>query len=185
MSKIIFRYGAMGASKSAHLLTTGHNFEERNFKVTYAKPIIDTRSGEFITTRAGIAPKKCLLIPENGDLTDFFSHLESKSVLIIDECQFLSEQDIDQLNVLSIGKDLYVICYGLRTDSESYLFGGSRRLIELADAIEEIKSCCSQCYRKATMNLHLGAKSAVVLIGDAGYLPVCRECYYKMRKEAK
>lgn len=185
MSKIIFRYGAMGASKSAHLLTTGHNFEERNFKVTYAKPIIDTRSGEFITTRAGIAPKKCLLIPEDSNLSDFFSHLEPKSVLIIDESQFLSEQDINQLNILSIEKDLYVICYGLRTDSESYLFGGSRRLIELADAIEEIKSCCSQCYRKATMNLHLGTKSAVVLIGDTGYLPVCRECYYRMRNEAK
>lgn len=68
----------MGASKSAHLLTTGHNFEERNFKVTYAKPIIDTRSGEFITTRAGIAPKKCLLIPEDGNLSEFFFSSRTK-----------------------------------------------------------------------------------------------------------
>lgn len=181
MSKIIFRYGAMGASKSAHLLTTGHNFEERGFNVTYAKPIIDTRSGALIATRAGIKPKACLLIPENADLIDYFDSLENKAVLIIDECQFLSKSDVDQLNLLSIQKDLYIICYGLRTDSEGLLFSGSKRLLELADAIEEIKSCCSQCYRKATMNLYTKGKSEVVLIGDSGYLPVCRECYYKMK----
>lgn len=183
MSKIIFRYGAMGSSKSAHLLTTGHNFEERSISVTYAKPIVDTRSGATITTRAGIAPKGCLLIPENVDLTVFFSSIDEKSVLIIDECQFMSPAGVDELNLLSIEKDLLVVCYGLRTDSESRLFEGAKRLLEIADVIEEIKSCCSRCYRKATMNLYLGVKSDVVFIGDSDYLPLCRECYFKAKGE--
>ncbi|MBB4035823.1 thymidine kinase [Dysgonomonas hofstadii] len=179
MSKIIFRYGAMGSSKSAHLLMTGYNLEERGKTVIYTKSSIDTRDGEYITTRAGIPPKKCITIPENSDLSDLFSYLGQQSVIMIDECQFLSENDIDQLNKLCMQKDLVIICYGLRTDSNGNLFAGSKRLFEIADVIEEIKSCCSRCARKATMNLYLGEKKDVVLIGDSGYLPVCRECYFK------
>lgn len=179
MGKIIFRYGAMGSSKSAHLLMTGYNFEERGKTVVYAKSSIDTRDGEYITTRSGIPPKKSLTIPENSNLLALFSDLCHQSVIMIDECQFLSEDDINQLNKLSILKDLVIICYGLRTDSDSNLFLGSKRLFEIADVIEEIKSCCSRCARKATMNLYLGAKKDVVLIGDSGYLPICRECYFK------
>ena len=179
MSKIIFRYGAMGSSKSAHLLMTGYNLEERGKTVIYAKSSIDTRDGEYITTRAGIPPKESVTIPENSNLIDLFSYLESQSVIMIDECQFLSDNDIDQLNALAMRNDLVIICYGLRTDSDSNLFSGSKRLFEVADVIEEIKSCCSKCARKATMNLYLGEKKNVVLIGDSGYLPVCRECYYK------
>lgn len=177
MSKIIFRYGAMGSSKSAHLLMTGYNLEERGKTVIYAKSSIDTRDGEYIITRAGISPKKCITIPEKSNLLELFNDIHNESVIMIDECQFLSERDIDQLNELSILKDLVVICYGLRTDSNSNLFLGSKRLFEIADVIEEIKSCCSRCVRKATMNLYLGEKKDVVLIGDSGYLPVCRECY--------
>jgi thymidine kinase len=179
MGKIIFRYGAMGSSKSAYLLMTGYNFEERGKTVVYAKSSIDTRDGEYITTRSGIPPKKSLTIPENSNLSILFGHLQNQSVIMIDECQFLSENDINQLNKLSIEKDLVIVCYGLRTDSDSNLFLGSKRLFEIADVIEEIKSCCSRCARKATMNLYLGAKKDVVLIGDAGYLPICRECYFR------
>lgn len=181
MSKIIFRYGAMGSSKSAHLLMTGYNFEERGKTVIYAKPSIDTRDGDFIVTRAGIPQKKCLLIPENSNLLDLFKNIQQQSVIMIDECQFLSEEEIDQLNRLSIIKDLVIVCYGLRTASNGNLFLGSKRLFEIADVIEEIKSCCSRCSRKATMNLYLGEKKDVVLIGDSGYLPVCRECYFKQQ----
>ncbi|MDH6309601.1 thymidine kinase [Dysgonomonas sp. PFB1-18] len=179
MSKIIFRYGAMGSSKSAHLLMTGYNLKERGKTVVYAKSSIDTRDGDFITTRAGIPPKKCITIPENSNLLEMFGYLDNQSVIMIDECQFLSEEDIDQLNKLCMQKDLVLICYGLRTDSNGNLFLGSKRLFEVADVIEEIKSCCSRCARKATMNLYLGEKKDVVLIGDSGYLPVCRECYFK------
>lgn len=179
MGKIIFRYGAMGSSKSAHLLMTGYNLEERGKTVIYAKSSIDTRDGEYITTRAGIPPKKSITIPENSNLLDLFGSLHNQSVIMIDECQFLSENDINLLNKLSISKDLVVICYGLRTDSDSNLFLGSKRLFEIADVIEEIKSCCSRCARKATMNLYLGEKKDVVLIGDSGYLPICRECYFR------
>jgi len=179
MSKIIFRYGAMGSSKSAHLLMTGYNFEERGKSVIYAKSGIDTRDGEYIVTRAGVPPKKCIIMPEGSNLLDLFDFLDNQSVIMIDECQFLTEDNIDQLNKLSMLKDLVIVCYGLRTDSNSHLFFGSKRLFEIADVIEEIKSCCSRCARKATMNLYLGEKNDVVLIGDSGYLPVCRECYFK------
>lgn len=179
MSKIIFRYGAMGSSKSAHLLMTGYNLKERGKTVIYTKSSIDTRDGEYITTRAGIPPKKCVIIPENADMFDLFGDMPRQSIIMIDECQFLSEEDINHLNQLSMQKDLVVICYGLRTDSNGNLFAGSKRLFEIADVIEEIKSCCSRCARKATMNLYLGEKNDVVLIGDSGYLPVCRECYFK------
>lgn len=179
MSKIIFRYGAMGSSKSAHLLMTGYNLKERGKTVIYAKSSIDTRDGNYITTRAGIPPKECITIPEKGDLLALFNDLDRQSIIMIDECQFLSEGDIDQLNKLAMAKDLVIICYGLRTDSNGNLFLGSKRLFEIADVIEEIKSCCSKCARKATMNLYLGEKTDVVLIGDSGYLPVCRECYFK------
>jgi len=179
MSKIIFRYGAMGSSKSAHLLMTGYNLKERGKTVIYAKSSIDTRDGDYITTRSGIPSKECITIPENSNLLDLFGDLQNQSVIMIDECQFLSEDDIDQLNKLCMLKDLVLICYGLRTDSNGNLFLGSKRLFEIADVIEEIKSCCSRCARKATMNLYLGEKIDVVLIGDSGYLPVCRECYFK------
>lgn len=179
MSKIIFRYGAMGASKSAHLLMTGYNFRERGKAVVYAKSSIDTRDGEYIKTRSGIPPQKCITIPDSSNVFELFADISQQSVLIIDECQFLTEEDVNQLNMLSVSKDLLVVCYGLRTDSNGNLFKGSKRLFEIADVIEEIKSCCSKCERKATMNLYLGSKNDVVLIGDAGYLPVCRECYFK------
>lgn len=179
MSKIIFRYGAMGSSKSAHLLMTGYNLKERGKTVIYAKSSIDTRDGNYITTRSGIPPKECITIPENSDILALFKNLDRQSIIMIDECQFLSEDDIDQLNKLCMAKDLVIICYGLRTDSNGNLFPGSKRLFEITDVIEEIKSCCSRCARKATMNLYLGEKKDVVLIGDSGYLPVCRECYFK------
>lgn len=182
MGKIIFRYGAMGSSKSAHLLMTGYNFEERGKNVVYAKSSIDTRDGQVIRTRAGIQPKECTIIPEDSNVLELFSDLPNQSVIMIDECQFFSEDDIDQLNKLTISKDLLIVCYGLRTDSNGNLFAGSKRLFEISDVIEEIKSGCSRCSRKATMNLYLGEKNDVVLIGDSGYLPVCRECYFKHNK---
>lgn len=183
MGKIIFRYGAMGASKSAHLLMTGYNLKERGKIVVYAKSSIDTRDGEFIKTRSGIPPQKSITIPENSNILELFNNISDQAVLMIDECQFLTEEDVNKLSKLSIEKDLFIICYGLRTDSNGNLFNGTKRLFELADVLEEIKSCCSKCERKATMNLYLGNKKDVVLIGDSGYLPVCRECYFKSTQE--
>lgn len=192
--KLYFRYGTMGSAKTAILLTTAYNFEERHLSFECMKPIIDTReSDNVIYSRIGIK-RKCRWIYQDTNLYDFAKEIfaEAGQIIdwfLIDEVQFLSAGQIDQLARIVDDFGSNVICFGLRTDFKSNLFEGSRRLFEIADTIEEIKSTCN-CGRKTIINARIDANGDFVEEGDQveiggndRYVAVCRKCWRNKRVE--
>jgi thymidine kinase len=190
MAKLYFRYGTVGSAKTLNLLAVAHNYRQQNKRVLLLKPEIDTRFGkDIIKTRAGLEAKADILVPPTGpiDILD----LNDVVCILVDEAQFLSVEAIDQLHGATHActyppynrKGVPVICYGLRTDFRRQLFPASQRLMELADTIEEIKTICAFCLRKAVFNLKLcdGQPTmdgpAIELGCEEKYLPVCAACY--------
>lgn len=188
MAKLYFRYGTMGSAKTLNLLAVAHNYEQQGKQVIRLKPAMDTRFGKpMIKSRAGLQAEADFLVDDNTD----FSLLElgDISCILVDEVQFLSAKVIETLRILTIDKNVPVICYGLRTDFRGNLFTGSKRLMELADSIEEIKSTCFYCNRKAVMNLRYidnkpVVEGPVVFLGDEKYHPACYPCYRKQLQSA-
>ena len=160
IGKLYFRYGTMGSAKTAMLLTTAYNFEERGVAYICLKPVTDTRDARnVIRSRIGIE-RECSWIYNSTDLYDLVSHLVDgggtrPGWLLVDEAQFLTARQVDQLAHAVDEYGVNVICYGLRTDFRTHLFEGSRRLFEIADTIDEIKSTCD-CGRKTIVNARLG-----------------------------
>lgn len=192
--KLYFRYGTMGSAKTAILLATAYNFEERKLSFVCLKPVIDTReSDNVIKSRIGIE-RKCEWIYNDTNLYQLAVDLYENSGAIVDwylvdEAQFLSEAQVDQLARIVDDFGSNVICYGLRTDFKSRLFEGSRRLFELADSIDEIKSTCN-CGRKTIINARIDANgdfvedgAQVEIGGDDRYVAVCRKCWRNKRIE--
>ena len=133
MAKLYFKYGAMGSSKTATALITKYNYEERGMRVWLIKPAADRRDGEFtLRSRIGLTAQ-CEAIGPECDLREQYAAHGRADVIIVDECQFLTGQQIDQLRELVDRENLPVLCFGLRTDFQTKLFPGSRRLFELAD----------------------------------------------------
>lgn len=183
MAKLYFRYGTVGSAKTMNLLAVAHNYRHQNKKVLLLKPKIDTRFGhDVIKSRSGLIMEADLLIDD--DTTLDMETLKGYHCLLVDEVQFLSAPMIDQLRDISREMNIPVICYGLRTDFRTNLFEGSQRLFELCDAIEEVKTTCSYCNKKAIFNLKLlngkptleGPK--VELGADEKYIPTCSGCYH-------
>ncbi len=192
--KLYFRYGTMGSAKTALLLTSAYNFEERGMKYVCMKPIIDTRDKKnVIKSRIGIE-RECRWIYHDTDLYQLAQELfeESMSVIdwfLIDESQFLTAEQVDQLARIVDDYGSNVVCYGLRTDFKSNMFEGSRRLFEIADTIDEIKSTCT-CGRKTIINARIDANgdfvedgAQVEIGGDDRYIAVCRKCWRNKRIE--
>ena len=136
MAKLYFRHGTVGSAKTLNLLAVAHNYRQQGKNVFLIKPALDTRFGqEIIKSRAGLEMSADILVyPETNLLENSF---EGISCLLVDEAQFLSATVIEQLRVITLKKDIPVICYGLRTDFRARLFEGSLRLMELADSIED------------------------------------------------
>lgn len=170
IGKLYFRYGTMGSAKTAMLLTTAYNFEERGMEYLCLKPIIDNReSDNVIRSRIGIE-RKCLWIYPDSDLYElakkiFEETLVVKDWILIDEAQFLTTAQVDQLARVVDDYGSNVVCYGLRTDFQTHLFEGSKRLFEIADTIDEIKSTCS-CGRKTIVNARIDKEGNIVTDGD-------------------
>ncbi len=192
--KLYFRYGTMGSAKTALLLTTAYNFEERGMRYICMKPVIDTRDKKnVIRSRIGIE-RECQWIMADTDLYMTAIELCEKAGcliewFLIDEAQFLSAEQVDQLARLVDEYGINVICYGLRTDFQTHMFEGSRRLFEIADTIDEIKSTCS-CGRKTIVNARLGSDGSIVqegaqveIGGDEKYIAICRNCWRNKRIE--
>jgi Thymidine kinase len=186
--KLYFRYGTMGSAKTALLLTTAYNFEERGLNYVCMKPIVDTRDAvNVIRSRIGIE-RECRWIYHDTDLyrlaTELFAEKESLiDWFLIDEAQFLTEAQVDQLARIVDDFGCNVVCYGLRTDFQSHLFEGSKRLFEIADTIDEIKSTCT-CGRKTIINARIDRNGdfldqgeQVEIGGDDRYIAVCRKCW--------
>ena len=148
MAKLYFRYGTMGSAKTMNLLAVAHNYQQQDKNVLLIKPKLDSRFGvELIRSRAGIEKSADILVEADSVLD--VSQFEGLHCILVDEAQFLSTSLIEQLRHVTIDMNIPVICYGLRTDFTGHLFEGSKRLLELCDTIEEVKTTCNFCNRKA------------------------------------
>ncbi len=193
MAKLYFKYGAMGSSKTAQALITKYNYEENDMRVWLIKPSADTRDGvALLRSRIGLEAQVEVMSPE-ADIYQRFQQTQAGNcdAVIVDECQFLTPEQIDQLRAIVNDYNIPVMCFGLRTDFQTKLFPGSRRLMELADAIEEIKTMCD-CGSKATVNAridgsgHIVTEGAqVVLGGNDSYIAMCHRCYIRGIREHK
>ena len=173
MSKLYFRYGAMGASKTANALMVAHNYYEKNMKCIVFKPSIDTRSHkDMIESRIGLKQPCVTLYTEDGVLQTLINHTIGNPLnldcIIVDEAQFLTREQVVELSEMVDNYGIPVICYGLRADFKGELFPGSQALLEFADTIEEIKTVC-WCGRKAIMNARI-VDGKVVYTGDQVYI---------------
>lgn len=191
MAKLYFKYGAMGSSKTAQALITKYNYEENDLKVWLIKPSADQRDGDgILKSRIGLqSPVE--MIPPETDLYALFEKTQKGHchVIIADECQFLTPEQIDELRSIVNDFDIPVICFGLRTDFRTRLFPGSLRLMEVADTIQEIKTICD-CGAKATVNARIDSDGCivtegaqVVLGGNDSYIAMCHKCYIQGIRE--
>lgn len=190
MSKLYFRFGAMGCSKTAQALITKFNYEERGMKVLLMKPSTDNRDGATILkSRIGLTAEAVTVAPEVNVFDLYAEKYSTCNVVIVDECQFLTPTQVDELAQIVIDYDIPVLCFGLSTDFLTNLFPGSKRLFEIAQSISEIKSVCT-CGSKATVNarfddngnvVYSGAQ--VVLGGNDRYMAMCRKCWLQRKKE--
>lgn len=193
MAKLYFKYGAMGSSKTAQALITKYNYEENNLNVWLIKPSADVRDGaDILKSRIGLASPVHVIAPAT-DIYQLFVDTKKDAchVIIVDECQFLTPEQIDQLRYIVNDFNIPVMCFGLRTDFQTKLFPGSRRLMEVADTIQEIKTICD-CGAKATVNAridgngHIVTEGAqVVLGGNDSYIAMCHKCYINGIREGK
>lgn len=196
--KLRFIYGSMASGKSLKLLSTAYNLEEKNIQIMVLKPSLDTRDGEgIIRSRAGLE-RKCVKIDKDVNLykaikaykNALASQFEILRWVIIDEAQFLTEEQVDQLSDAVDFLDVDVMCFGLRTDFQSHLFEGSKRLFEIADEIEEIKSTCECGERKTSINARFDESGEIVtegsqveIGGNERYKAICRKCWKNKIRE--
>lgn len=182
MAKLYFRYGAMGSAKTMNLLAVAHNYEQQGKRVILIKPSIDDRFGaDMIRSRTGLERKADICVAADTQIP--LDTLAGVSCILVDECQFLSEYVVHQLRNITVDLDIPVICYGLRTNFKTRLFEGAKRLMEVADAIEEVKTTCAFCNRKAVFNIKLRHGNActtgteIELGAEDLYQPTCCRCF--------
>ncbi len=185
----------MGSAKTALLLTTAYNFEERGMGYMCMKPVIDTRDQKnVIRSRIGIE-RECAWIYPDTDLFQMVRRIMASADnpkpewILVDEAQFLTARQVDELARVVDELAVNVMCYGLRTDFKTNLFEGSRRLFEIADTIDEIKSTCN-CGRKTIVNARIDSRGEIItegeqveIGGNERYIAVCRNCWRHRRIE--
>ena len=177
----------MNSSKSANLLMIKYNYEEQGFRVTLLKPSLDDREGySVIKSRIGIEAQ-CSMVNPGSSIYNFYDK-NATDVLMIDEAQFLTEKQVDELYKISF--DIPVICFGLLTDFSQHLFEGSKRLLELSESIHEIKTVC-QCGARANYNGRFDSEGnlitsgeQIVIGGNERYKALCKKCYERLKNKA-
>lgn len=186
MAKLYFKYGAMGSSKTAQALITKFNYEEKGMRVLLLKPAVDTRDGAaLVKSRIGLLSEALVFNREENlfDIIRYNDIARCPNAVIIDEAQFLTRKQVEQLRTATDKENISVLCFGLRTDFRIRLFEGSKALFELADSISEIKSVCS-CGNKASVNARIDKEGKIITDGeqvDIGgnekYVSMCYKCY--------
>ena len=195
MTKLFFRYGAMNSGKSTAMLQVAHNYEERGQQVLLIKPAKDTKGDDQIVSRLGVARQADLVLLPNQDLCATLHALNQAlseqqdplpqrlACLLIDEAQFLTPEQVDQALAIAVLDDIPVVAFGIRTDFRTRAFPGSRRLMEVAHSLQEMKTIC-RCGKKAIFNARLGDAGIiregeqVVIDGDhVRYEALCGRCY--------
>ncbi len=193
MAKLYYRYGAMNSGKSTALMQVAHNYEERGMRVLILKPSIDTKAGAKLLSRLGVCRQVDELITPEMDILEVVrQHAADEppvACVLADESQFFTPAQAEQLFLVTVELNIPVICYGLRTDFSLKGFPGSTRLLELAHAIEEMKTICT-CGRKATCNARKvsgefvfeGDQVAIDQQNEVEYQSLCPQCYFAERR---
>ena len=194
MAKLYYRYGAMNSGKSTALMQVAFNYEERGMRVFILKPSIDTKGGECLLSRLGVSRPVDKAVTPDMDVFELVKQEAARgdkplACVLTDESQFFTPQQAEQLFMVTVKLNIPVIAYGLRTDFSMQGFPGSTRLLELAHAIEEMKTICT-CGRKATCNCRRvngefvfeGEQVAIDLENDVQYVSMCPQCYFKARR---
>lgn len=192
MGKLYFMYGVMGSSKTAQALMCKFNHEQKGFKVFLFKPTVDVRTRvdgkAVVSSRIGLKAEAIEFDKNENffDLQKKYNIFDKKDIIIIDECQFLTKDQVDQIKDISV--ETPVLCYGLLTNYKTELFEGSKRLVEIADSLKEIKCVC-RCGRKATVNVRfvngkiMTDGDEIMIGGDETYESMCYTCYTKKLKQ--
>ena len=192
MAKLYFRYGAMNSGKSTAMLQAAYNYEERGHSVVLAKPAIDQKGDMGILSRVGITRRSDFVIAEESDVYGLFQHEREEIIrktgadvkcFMVDEAQFLTEAQVDDLLRIALLEDVPVMAFGIRTDFQTVAFPGSRRLLEMSHEIDELKTIC-RCGKKAIFNARkyndrfIFDGDQVAIDGVAvNYEPLCGNCY--------
>jgi len=192
MAKLYFRYGAMNSGKSTVLLQAAHNYEERGMKVILIKPLIDVKGNNKIASRIGLERKVDYLIKNDQSIKETINDKLDSDLhcIIIDESQFLTRKQVEELYYMSKTEEIPIICYGLRTDFLTNGFEGASRLLELADDLQELKTIC-RCGKKAVHNTRIvngnyifeGEQIAIDGVDNITYESLCGKCYIREREK--
>lgn len=185
--KLIFNFGTVSSSKTLNLLAIAYNYDSVGWKVVTAKPAIDTRSA-LIETRAQVPPRKAdIIIGNNESFYDYRDVINEADVMLVDECQFLTTSQVDELRSIAVDRNIDILCFGLRTDFTAHLFEASKRLFELADEIVEVKTICSICGKHASFNakVHVDADYTCENVVEPGWDNFEQRCWshYKNDRE--
>jgi thymidine kinase len=192
VAKLYFRYGAMNSGKSTALLQAAFNYEERGQRVLLAKPSVDTKADSAIVSRLGVSRAADVLIAPDDDVAALVAARRAGLLtagdgdvhcLLVDEAQFLSPAQVDDLLRIAVLGGVPVLAYGIRTDFRTRAFPGSLRLLEIAHSLEELKTIC-RCGRKAVFNgRRIGDRfvfdgDQVAIDGvEVAYESLCAACY--------
>lgn len=191
MAKLHFNYATMNAGKSIEVIKTAYNYEENGFKTLILKPKIDTKDGDYISSRAGLRRKADILIDKNDSMIDLLKgKINDLYAILIDEVQFLTKDQIEELFLISKTCDVPVICYGLRLNFKGEAFEGSKRLLELSDVLEELPTIC-ECGKIARMvgrkvnGEYVTEGDEIIIDGSSNieYVPLCGDCYLEKVKK--
>jgi thymidine kinase len=192
VSKLYFRYGAMNSGKSTALLQAAYNYEERGQHVLLVKPLIDTKGARSIVSRLGVTRDVDFTVTQDEDIHAVFEAERTRvreatggdvACLLIDEAQFLTAAQVDDLLRIATVEEVPVLAYGIRTDFQTVAFPGSRRLLEIAHSLEELKTIC-RCGRKALFNARrvdgtfvFDGDQVAIEVGEVVYESLCAACY--------
>ena len=191
MAKLYFRYGAMNCGKTTSLLQAIHNYEDRKLQILLLKPQVDTKGDQKVVSRIGLEREVDHLVSADEDLYGYLSSNDQGiSCIFVDEAQFLKSTQVDDLLQIVIKDDIPVMCYGLRTDFNTNGFEGSKRLLEIAHSIEEMKTIC-RCGKKATFNARMvngkftfdGDQVAIDGKDHVTYDSLCPSCYFQEKEK--
>lgn len=194
MSKLYFRFSVMNSGKSTALLQVAYNYEERDQRVLIAKPSVDTKAGNAVSSRLGISREVDISITPDMDVYETFLRLLAASAendaqidcILVDEAQFLKRAQVDALFAIAVKQNVPIIAYGIRTDFQARAFEGSQRLLEIAHSVEELKTIC-RCGRKAVLNGRKNSSGEWISQGDqvaidgeeVTYESLCGTCYFE------
>jgi thymidine kinase len=190
MAKLYFRYSAMNSGKTTALLQAAFNYEERHMSVLVVKPSVDTKGGKAIISRLGIKRDVDILLEPEDSITGLLTKRPKVDCILVDEANFLTPAQVDELFWYAVNEDVPVLAYGIRSDFSTHGFPGSTRLLELAHELQELKTIC-RCGKKATLNgrkingkfVFAGSQVAIDGEDNVEYESLCGACYQKFKQQ--